>query len=194
LSITDLRHPVFRPFGALAANLGRVRFEHAWRLPSDGWDVAARFADGAPALLERAQGKGRVVLFASDLDRRWNDFPVQPSFVPFAVEAVRYVSSVDQRVSDYAVSDVPAGIPPRPGIYKFGSGNEAIAVNVDARESDATRMTPEEFAAAVQRAPDRTVRSAQVLAGEAEERQGYWQYGLMLMIGALVAESFVGRV
>ena len=92
LSVTDLRHPIFRPFGPLSANLGQVRFERTWRIRPEGWDIAARFSDGTPALLERAEGRGRIVLFASDLDRRWNDFPVQPSFVPFVVEAVRYVS------------------------------------------------------------------------------------------------------
>jgi hypothetical protein len=30
-------------------------------------------------------------------------------------------------------------------------------------------------------------------ARQAEARQNYWQYGLLLMIAALVAESFVGR-
>ena len=40
-------------------------------------------------------GQGRVVLFASDLDRRWNDFPLHPSFVPFAMETLRHVAGAD---------------------------------------------------------------------------------------------------
>ncbi len=46
LAATDLRHPIFRPFGALAANLGQVRFDR----------VVARVARGLVhrgALLER---------------------------------------------------------------------------------------------------------------------------------------------
>jgi hypothetical protein len=31
-------------------------------------------------------------------------------------------------------------------------------------------------------------------AMQVEARQGFWQYGLLLMLAALVAESFVGRV
>ena len=53
LAATDLRHPIFRPFGALAANLGQVRFDRAWRVTADGWSVVARFSNGTPALLER---------------------------------------------------------------------------------------------------------------------------------------------
>jgi hypothetical protein len=191
LSVTDLRHPIFRPFGALSANLGQVRFDRVWRLRPEGWDVAARFTDGTPALLERAEGSGRVVLFASDLDRRWNDFPVQPSFVPFVLEAVRYVSGTREGVSDYLVSSVPDGVPARPGVYR--SGNHLVAVNVDERESDPARVSPEEFAAMVATVPSRSTDRVDLQARQAEARQSYWQYGLLLMIGALVAESLVGR-
>ena len=78
LAPTDLRHPIFRPFGALAVNLGDGRFDRTWTLRAEGWDVLARFTNGSPALMERREGRGRVVLFASDLSRRWNDFPLQP--------------------------------------------------------------------------------------------------------------------
>lgn len=192
LSVTDLRHPIFRPFGALAANLGQVQFERVWRLKPEGWDVAARFTDGTPALLERAEGSGRVVLFASDLDRRWNNFPVQPSFVPFVLEAVRYVSGTREGISDYVVSNVPDGVPARPGVYR--TANRLVAVNVDERESDPARVSPEEFAAMVATVPARSTDGVDLQARQAEARQSYWQYGLLLMIGALVAESLVGRV
>jgi hypothetical protein len=191
LSVTDLRHPIFRPFSALSANLGQVQFERVWRLKPESWDVAARFTDGTPALLERAEGSGRVVLFASDLDRRWNDFPVQPSFVPFVLETVRYVSGTREGVSDYLVSSVPDGVPARPGVYR--SGNRLVAVNVDERESDPARISPEEFAAMVATVPARSTDRVDLQARQAEARQSYWQYGLLLMIGALVAESMVGR-
>src|SRR5690606_8906606 len=65
LTVTDVRHPIFRPFGAFAANLGGVRFDRTWRLDGASWHVAAWFDDGAPALAERTEGQGRVVFFAS---------------------------------------------------------------------------------------------------------------------------------
>ena len=87
LAATDLRHPVFRPFDAVAANFGQVLFDRAWSLDAGaGWRVAAQFTDGSPALIERVQNGGRMMLFASDMDRRWNDFPLHPTFVPFTQE------------------------------------------------------------------------------------------------------------
>jgi hypothetical protein len=193
LSATDLRHPIFRPFGPLAANLGQVRFNHTWRVRADGWDVAAQFTDGRPALLERREGKGRIVLFASDVDRRWNDFPLYPAFVPFTVEAVRYVSAAPDRAREYSVGRVPEGVPPRPGIHRAQPGDRAVAVNVDPRESASARLTPEEFDGMVDRVSTDAGASLVVRAQQVEARQRYWQIGLLLMLGALVAESFVGR-
>jgi hypothetical protein len=193
LSATDLRHPIFRPFGALAANLGQVRFRHAWRVRPDGWDVAAQFSNGAPALLERREGKGRIVLFASDIDRRWNDFPLHPSFVPFAVEAVRYVSAASDRSREYSVARVPHGAQPRPGVYRAQPDERAVAVNVDPRESATARVTADEFDAMLDRISTDPGAYQAVRAQQVEARQRYWQLGLLLMLGALVAESFVAR-
>ena len=192
LSVTDLRHPIFRPFGPLSANLGQVRFERTWRIRPEGWDIAARFSDGTPALLERAEGRGRIVLFASDFDRQWNDFPVQPSFVPFVVEAVRYVSGARPPL-DYLVAGAPEGVPARPGIFRNPKDSQVVAVNVDPRESEPTRLAPEAFAAAHPGEPRPSTGMSARRARQVEARQSYWQYGLLLMIGALVAESVVGR-
>jgi len=193
LSATDLRHPIFRPFGALSANLGQVRFDRAWRLRADGWDMAAQFSNGTPALLERQEGKGRIVLFASDVDRRWNDFPVHPAFVPFAAETVRYVSAASDRAREYSVARVPPGAQPRPGIYRAQPDSRAVAVNVDPRESATARVTPDEFDGMLDRVSVDPAAAQTVRAQQVEARQRYWQFGLLLMLGALVAESFVGR-
>jgi hypothetical protein len=191
LSATDLRHPIFEPFGALGANLGHVRFDRSWRVGSGGWDVVARFTDGAPALLERTEGRGRVVLFASDLDRRWNDFPLHPSFVPFAVETLHHVSGARDESRDYVVGNVPDGVRPAPGIYPFL--NRTVAVNVDARESATARVSEEEFRAMVDSVGRSSDGPADVRAQQAEARQSYWQYALGLMLTVLVLESVLGK-
>jgi hypothetical protein len=193
LAATDLRHPIFQPFGALAANLGQVRFTRAWRVRGEGWETIARFTDGTPALLERRQEQGRVVLFASDVDRRWNDFPLNPAFVPFALEAVRHVAvSVDAR-RDYPVGQAPPGTKAEPGIYPRESDRQRIAVNVDVRESTTARVTPEEFTAMLRQSEPQADAPIERRAQQIEGRQNLWQYGLMLMLGALIAESVVGR-
>jgi hypothetical protein len=192
LAATDLRHPIFRPFGALAANLGQVRFDRAWRVPPDGWSVVARFSNGSPALLERALGQGRVVLFASDVERRWNDFPLHPAFVPFAIEALRYVAGDRRGPREYTVAQAPAGTRQVPGVYR-GPDNRLAAVNVDVRESALARMDAAEFAGMVRQAGEGPAEAAGRQARQTESRQSYWQYGLVLMIATLVAESVAGR-
>jgi hypothetical protein len=193
LSPIDSRHPVFRPFGPLAANLGQVRFARAWRVSSEGWDVVARFTDGNAAFLERREGRGRVVLFTSDLDRQWNDFPLHSAFVPFVIESVRYVSGPQDHGRDYVVGAAPAGAGARPGVYRAGSENRLIAVNVDPREGVTTPMGRDEFTARVERVDTTRGSSADARSLHLESRQSYWRYGLLLMLAALVAESFVGR-
>jgi hypothetical protein len=192
LSATDVRHPILRPFGALAANLGQVRFDRAWRVGEGGWQTVARFTDGSAALLERREGRGRVALFASDLDRRWNDFPLNTAFVPFVAETVRYVMAPHDTGRDYLVGATPAGAPSEAGVYR-SADNRLVAVNVDPRESAIEAMTPAEFSSMIDlvQPADGGVRDAR--ARQIEARQSYWQYGLLLMLAALVAESFVGR-
>ena len=189
---TDPRHPVFRPFGPLLANLGNVRFDRVWRVRPDGWSVLARFDDGGPALLERTEGSGRVLLFASDLDRRWNDFPVHPSFVPFAIETARFASAARSSSRDLTVGAVPAGFEARPGVQRNGA--RQIAVNVDSRESNLTRMQTNEFTGRFQTSSAPAPQATRLHARQLEGDQSYWRYGLMLMLVVLVTESFVGRV
>jgi aerotolerance regulator-like protein/VWA domain-containing protein len=194
LSPTDIRHPIFQPFGGLVANLGQVSFSRAWRVRPEGWHVAAQFSDGTPALLERAEGQGRVVLFASDLDRRWNDFPLHPAFVPFVIEALRHVSQRPSQPHDFVVSRTPSGVPPEPGVHRTADGR-MVAVNVDPRESATAVMSADEFLQMIDTGKEgATARQLQVKAAQAESRQNLWQYGLLLMLATLVAESFVGRV
>jgi hypothetical protein len=160
----------------------------------EGWQVAAQFSDGTPALLERTEGHGRVVLFASDLDRRWNDFPLHPAFVPFVIEAMQHVSQRPSQPHDFIVSRTPSGVPPEPGVHRTADGR-MVAVNVDPRESSSAAMSPDEFLQMIDTGTEgATARQVQVKAEQAESRQNLWQYGLLLMLATLVAESFVGRV
>ena len=54
-----------------------------------------RLGNGDPLLLEHALGAGRVLLFASTIDNVWNDLPISPLFVPFAVETARYLTGME---------------------------------------------------------------------------------------------------
>ena len=84
-------HPLFTPFRASAAALVAPRFYRYPRLePAVGADVLARFDDGAPALIERRAGEGRMILLAMSLDARESDFPLQPAFLPLTRRLVLY--------------------------------------------------------------------------------------------------------
>jgi hypothetical protein len=191
LGVSDLRHPVFRPFNGLSANLGQIAFTREWRIGGDQlWRPVAHFSTGAPALVERSVGNGRVLLFASDVDRRWNDFPLHAMFVPFVQEAVRYVAARRPAAGSIPVADVPADVSATPGIVSISG--RARPVNVDARESAVERMTPAEFTGAVTRSGAADRRSDRRRGQEREASQGLWRYGLALMLVTLVAEAFVG--
>lgn len=76
----DAGHPALRGVTSLRA----ARFYRYLELEPTATDaVLIELESGAPLLLERALGDGRVLTYTSTLDRQWNDVVVQPDFVPF---------------------------------------------------------------------------------------------------------------
>ena len=113
LAPVDTRHPIFAAFGTFAANLGQAEFTQALRIaPAAGSNsrIVARFTNGLPAMVEQEIGTGRVIVFASDVSSEWNDFPRQPTFVPFVNETLRYLANLRERPSDLTVGTLAAGV------------------------------------------------------------------------------------
>ncbi|MGE5243367.1 MAG: BatA domain-containing protein [Betaproteobacteria bacterium] len=193
LAPVDVRHPVFRPFESAAATLGLVTFRFVARVGGDDCQTIARFTTGEPALVDCPAGEGRALVLASDLNDQWNDFPLHATFVPFLHEAVRYLAGARPRAGEYLVGEVPAGVPPVPGVVPVprGAAGERLAVNVDPRESDPARLSPADFQAAVQRLKDAGAVVARADARTQEDRQHLWQYVLVAMIGLLAVEGLV---
>jgi hypothetical protein len=193
LAPADIRHPVFRAFGADAATLGLVKFARIAALRGADCQTLARFTTGEAALLDCGQGEGRALVLASDLDTRWNDFPVRATFVPFLHEALRYLSGSRGRSDSYVIGNVPAGLPATPGIAEVtdvaGQPARRVAINLDASESDPARLSPEEFLAAVTPVAAGRQQPLNLEARQQEERQNLWRYAILLTIMALVAES-----
>lgn len=190
----DLRHPVFRAFGASAPSLGLVTFDRIAEIRGAACQGLARFTTGETALLDCPAGDGRVLLLASDLDRQWDDFPRHASFVPFLHEAVRYLVGTRTRGSDYLVGQEPSGAAPTPGIGSIPSPDgppRRFAVNVDPAESDPARLTPEQFQAAVTRIQSAAQSERRIEDRQREERQRVWQFVVGAMLAALVIESFL---
>ena len=74
-------------------------------------------------MTEQAVDKGRLLLFASDLDNRWNRFPLNPAFVPWAIETARYLSQGRHRASDFTLPDVPSGVQAVPGVQTIADAS-----------------------------------------------------------------------
>ncbi|HJS72700.1 MAG TPA: BatA and WFA domain-containing protein [Vicinamibacteria bacterium] len=71
-----------------------------------GEGVLARYDDGAPALVERRLGSGRVLLWTSTLDTFWNDLARQPVFLPFMHQLVKHAASYAEASSWHTVGEV----------------------------------------------------------------------------------------
>ena len=54
--------------------------------------VLVRLDDGAPILIERRVGDGRILLLATTLDTRWSSLPLEPGFVPLLHAALQVLS------------------------------------------------------------------------------------------------------
>jgi len=194
LAPADVRHPIFQMFGGGASALGLVQFHRVSAIRAPDCQTLGRFTTGEPALVDCPTGEGRAVILASDLDNRWNDFPRHATFVPFVQEALRYIGGARPRASEYLVGGVPAGVQPVPGVYpRRGAGAERrlVAVNVDPAESNAARLTAEDFQTAVTRLKDTAEADRRIEAREREDGQHVWQYLLALMIAMLIVESVV---
>jgi hypothetical protein len=106
----DYSHPVFDIFaGPRSGDFTSARFLRARLMEvteGDSVRVLARFDDGSVALAERRVGEGRVLVWTSTFDRFWNDFALQPVFLPFVHQMVRYASGRGEVVPSFLAGQV----------------------------------------------------------------------------------------
>lgn len=97
----QLSHPIFTGVSSEASldlDLGATRTRRMFLLEPDplrGSDIAVAFTSGAPALITRSHGDGRVALLTTTLDRDWGDLPLRPGFVPLATRTVAWLAGVE---------------------------------------------------------------------------------------------------
>ncbi len=104
----DYGHPIFELFSAPRS--GDFSTAHLFRYrqlvaPGDS-GVIARLDDGSPALVEKAAGGGKIVMWASSLDEYWTDLPLQPVFLPFIHELAKYAGRYGDTRSWFQAGDV----------------------------------------------------------------------------------------
>lgn len=104
------RIPVFEVFrGPRRGDFSSARFfrVRGWELPAaDSAILLARFDDGSPALAETRTGEGRVLVWASTLDTFWTDLALQPVFLPFVHQLVRYASGSTEVLDAFMAGQV----------------------------------------------------------------------------------------
>jgi hypothetical protein len=95
LPATD--HPLFAAFSRSGRSaFASVRSHRILTLDqyTDRPDEVAtllRYEGGAPALVERQIGQGRVLVWTSTIDWSWTNFPLQAAFMPSMQRVVRYL-------------------------------------------------------------------------------------------------------
>jgi hypothetical protein len=108
LSGMDYGHAIFEPFRApRSGDFSTSRF-YSYRAlgAAKNASVLARFDTGEPALVERAAGRGRVVVFASTLDLSWNDLALKPMFLPFVHQLGRHLSGFKEQPAWLTIGQV----------------------------------------------------------------------------------------
>jgi hypothetical protein len=132
LSGMDYGHAIFEPFRApRSGDFSGTRF-YGYRAvkPAVGAQVLARFDAGAPALLERRVGNGRVLLWTSTLDLSWSDLPLKPVYLPFVHQAVRHLASYAQPAPWLTVGQV---LDPAAGAIRGSTPGPRIALTPSGR-------------------------------------------------------------
>lgn len=102
LSQLETNHPVLAPFvGKAREGLVSTKFYRYVLFESESngdVTVLGALEDGAPVLLARRAGQGRVLAFASSVDRDWSDFPIRTSFLAFVQRAASWLTgTLDER-------------------------------------------------------------------------------------------------
>lgn len=92
VGFVDYDHAVFEAFrGPRSGDFSQAVFYRTRILTETDGQVLARFDDGSPALVEGRRGRGRVLVWASGLDRFWNNLPLQPIYLPFVHRVTRHL-------------------------------------------------------------------------------------------------------
>ncbi|HUF73607.1 MAG TPA: BatA and WFA domain-containing protein [Gammaproteobacteria bacterium] len=183
-------------------------------------EVLIRLETGDPLLIERGLGDGRLLLYASSLDRQWNDLPREPAFVPFVAGLADHLLGGAGFTNEAALGSTlalaamgmsggqifgPDGesvlrlggtdvLLDQIGFYELvgGGRTELVAVNFDGRESDLA-PAPEQTLARWQglgRAPE-AVEGGSAVREEVLVPLGYWL--LLLILAAAIMESGLGN-
>jgi hypothetical protein len=92
--IQPSKHPVLNIFkGKALEEMKSTTFNTIYSIEAregSNFTTPITFKNKFPALIESTNGKGKVFLFTSSIDRDWNNFPIQPTFLPWIQRWIKY--------------------------------------------------------------------------------------------------------
>jgi len=196
LSSWDQGHPIFKPFADPEfGDLRRPAFTAITRVdPDASARVVARFRGGAPALIEKPAGKGRVLLFASSADRAWGDWPRGRMYLPMVHQMVAYAAGLSEGGKvryETASGATPVGVVEADGVVRV--------TNPDPDETDTARCSPKEFAARFGFAlpeAEPLAKAPRAPRGSADDRvrsDEIWPWLALGLVGVLLIEAFLAN-
>jgi hypothetical protein len=108
IASVDRTHPGLDAFAEpRSGDFGTARFFRHRKVRSEPQDrILARFDDGDPALIERRVGEGLVLVWTSTFDTYWNDFALQPVFLPFVHQITKSLAGFRPPATSQVVGDV----------------------------------------------------------------------------------------
>jgi hypothetical protein len=86
-------------------SLARI-FKYRELQPRTGDRVVSRYSDGGAALVERRTGQGRVLVLTTTLDTHWNDIALQPAFLPFLHQGLRYLGAYQPYPNQFEIGAI----------------------------------------------------------------------------------------
>jgi hypothetical protein len=220
----DLDHPILGAFaGQSLLPLMQVEFQRSFGLAGDNLTPIANWPDGTAGLAELSTpGGGRVFLSGFPLDRSATNWPVQPSFVPFVHETLRWLAALQETNSDWRIGDtVPlqdregtwraldaarpqpdlhvAGSvrPTAPGLYEFPEGKtrQLFAINTPLGESDLTPWPdPNQLATFESKAAPETQKAAEYSAIKLSDEAAESQQRLWWWLLAIAALALLAEL
>lgn len=219
----DVEHPLFSPFvdGQLGPLLS-LPFRAASTLEGASLFPIADWNDGTTAIAEVSIGSGRLLLTGFDIRPRTNALPLSPAFVPLVHRAISWLSQKQNQADQYQVGDlIPLGtqdgmwtvldspevLDPlkvsgsiqaaAPGLFLFKSGTteEVISVNLDPEESNLTtdleardRIIGAEIASTPEGVVEATRTMIQLSSESSEQQVAIWWWLLAIAALLLLAE------
>jgi aerotolerance regulator-like protein/VWA domain-containing protein len=154
LGALEYGNPIFEPFrAARTGDFSSARF-YGYRavVPAKGAQIIARYDDGAPALLDRRVGNGRVLLWTSSLDLQWTDLPLKSVFLPFIHRMATTLAAYRDKPAWLTVGEVlePARPAAVPGATRAASPRMVLTpsgerITLDGEGPDVLELTEQGF-------------------------------------------------